>query len=56
MFCGFRHLDIDYRCKFKDGKVCINGVEGFWSFVKEILIEYHGISKNKCLFYIKEME
>jgi len=31
-------------------------VEGFWSFAKEILIKHHGISKNKFLLYIKEME
>jgi transposase len=56
MFCGYRHLNIDHSCKFKQGKVCINGVEGFWSFAKERLIKHHGISKNKFLFYIKEME
>ena len=56
MFCGFRHLNIDHGCKFKQGKVCINGVEGFWSFAKERLIKHHGISKNKFLLYIKEME
>ena len=56
MFCGYRHLNIDHGCKFKQGKVCINGVEGFWSFAKERLIKHHGISKNKFLFYIKEME
>ena len=56
MFCGYRHLNIDHGFKFKQGKVCINGVEGFWSFAKERLIKHHGISKNKFLFYIKEME
>ncbi len=47
MFCGFRHLNIDHGCKFKQGKVSINGVEGFWSFAKERLIKHHGISKNQ---------
>jgi transposase len=56
MFCGYRHLNIDHGYKFKQGKVCINGVEGFWSFAKERLIKHHGISKNKFLLYIKEME
>jgi transposase len=55
MFCGYRHLNIDHGCKFKQGKVCINGLEGFWSFAKERLIKHHGISKNKFLLYIKEM-
>ena len=56
MFCGYRHLNIDHRYKFKQGKVYINGIEGFWSFAKERLMKHHGISKEKFLFYIKEME
>lgn len=55
-FCGYRHLNIDHRYKFTNGKVYINGVEGFWSFAKERLIKHHGISKDKFLLYIKEME
>jgi transposase len=56
MFCGYRHLSVDHQHKFKQGKVCINGIEGFWSYAKERLIKYHGISKEKFLMYIKEME
>ena len=56
MFCGFRHLKIDHGIRFKRGKVYINGIEGFWSFAKERLIKYHGISPGKFLFYIKEQE
>ena len=56
MFCGYKHLNIDHRYKFKQGKVYINGIEGFWSFAKERLIKHHGISRTKFLFYIKEME
>jgi len=56
MFCGYRHLNVDHQYKFTDGKVYINGVEGFWSFAKERLIKHHGISKEKFLLYIKEME
>jgi transposase len=56
MFCGYRHLTIDHRYKFKQGKVYINGIEGFWAFAKERLMKHHGISKEKFLFYIKEME
>ena len=37
-------------------KVYINGIEGFRSFAKERLIEYHGISREKSLYYINEME
>lgn len=56
MFCGYKHLSINHKYKFKQGKVYINGVEGFWSFAKERLIKHHGISKHKFLYYIKEME
>ncbi len=56
MFCGSKHLNIDHRYKFKQGKVYINGIEGFWAFAKERLIKHHGISRKKFLFYIKEME
>jgi len=56
MFCGYKHLNIDHQYKFKQGKVYINGVEGFWAFAKERLIKHHGISKEKFLYYIKEME
>ncbi|MFN3654220.1 MAG: IS1595 family transposase [Candidatus Nitrosotenuis sp.] len=56
MFCGYKHLSIDHKYKFKSGKVYINGIEGFWSFAKERLIKHHGISPRKFLLYIKEME
>ena len=56
MFCGYWHLNIDHRYKFKQGKVCINGIEGFCAFAKERLIKHHGILKKKFLYYIKEME
>jgi transposase len=56
MFCGYKHLIIDHRYKFKQGKVYINGVEGFWSFAKERLIKHHGIFKEKFPIYIKEIE
>ena len=56
MFCGYKHLNIDHEQKFKQWRVYINGVEGFWSFAKDRLIKHHGISKEKFLLYIKEME
>lgn len=56
MFCGYKHLNVNHKYRFKLGKVYINGVEGFWSFAKERLIKHHGISRHKFLYYIKEME
>lgn len=56
MFCGYRHLRVDHGKRFAIGKVYINGLEGFWSYAKERLIKFHGVSKEKFPFYLKEME
>lgn len=56
MFCGYRHLKVDHGKRFVTGKVYINGLEGFWSFAKERLIKFHGVSKEKFPLYLKEME
>ena len=56
MFCGYRHINLDHKKFFANGKVYINGVEGFWSYAKERLIKFHGISKEKFPLYLKEME
>ena len=54
MFCGYKHPIIDHRYKFKQEKY--HEIEGFLSFAKERLIKHHGISRQKFLYYIKEME
>lgn len=56
MCCGYRHLKVDHQCKFADGRVYINGLEGFWSFAKERLMKFHGISPWRFPLYIKELE
>jgi transposase len=56
MCCGYRHLRIDHRKVFATGKVYINGVEGFWSYAKERLIKFHGVSTRYFPLYLKEME
>lgn len=56
MFCGYRHVNIDHRTHFSNGKVYINGVEGFWSYAKERIIKFHGVSKEWFPYYLKEME
>ena len=56
MFCGYRHLKVDHSQRFASGKVYINGLEGFWSYAKERLIKFHGVSKEKFPFYLKELE
>lgn len=56
MFCGYRHLRVDHGKRFATGKVYINGLEGFWSYAKERIIKFHGVSKEKFPLYLKEME
>lgn len=53
---GFRHRRIDHGIRFVNGKVYINGIEGFWSFAKERLMKYHGVRPGKFPFYLKELE
>jgi transposase len=53
---GFKHRRIDHGKRFVNGKVYINGIEGFWSFAKERLMKYHGVKPAKFPFYLKELE
>ncbi len=56
IFNGYKHLSVDHSKMFAKGDVYINGIEGFWSFAKENMAKYHGVSSDKFLLYIKEME
>ena len=53
---GFKHRRIDHGKRFANGKVYINGIEGFWSFAKERLIKYHGVDPGRFPLYLKELE
>jgi len=53
---GFKHLRIDKSIKFSNGRGYINGIEGFWSYAKEKLMKYHGISREQFPYYLKELE
>jgi transposase len=53
---GFKHRRIDHGKRFANGKVYINGIEGFWSFAKERLMKYHGVKPRKFPLYLKELE
>ena len=56
VFHGYKHLSVDHNKMFGKGDVYINGIEGFWSFTKENMAKYHGVSSGKFLLYLKEME
>jgi transposase len=53
---GFKHERIDKSVKFANGKVYINGIEGFWSYAKERLLKFHGVSRENFVYYLKELE
>jgi transposase len=36
--------------------VYINGIEGFWSYAKERLLKFHGVSKDNFIYYLKELK
>jgi transposase len=40
----------------ENGKVYINGIEGFWSYAKERLFKFHGVSREYFVYYLKELE
>ena len=40
----------------KGKKVHINGIEGFWGYLKEQLLKHHGVSKTNLIYYVKEQE
>jgi|GEM_PF-4225314 len=52
---GFKHERIDKSIKFSNGKVYINGIEGFWSFAKERLLKFPGVSREYFVYYFKEL-
>jgi transposase len=50
---GFKNRRIDHGKRFANGKVYINGIEGFWSFAKERLMKYHGVNPAKFPIFLK---
>lgn len=54
--CGYRRLSVDHASKFSEGRVYINGLEGFWNYAKERLMKHHGISPQRFPLYLKELE
>jgi transposase len=55
MFCDDKHFT-DHGRRFGRGDVAMNGTEGFLNYAKEKMDKFHGISKEKFPFYLKEME
>ncbi len=49
-------MRIDHGKLFVKGNVCINGIEGFWSFAKEQLMKFHVVNPKKFMLYFNELE
>jgi len=50
------HITVDHSKEFGSKRRHINGLEGFWSYAKERLLKYHGVSKKHFHLYMKELE
>ena len=53
---GYEHIRIDHNRHSANGRAYINSIEGFWSYAKERLAKFHGVSPERFYFYIKELE
>lgn len=54
---GYIHSTVDHGMEiYVDGRVHINGMEGFWGLSKTNMHTYKGIKKKNWPFYLKEME
>lgn len=58
---GYQHETIDHGkqeyCKEKRSKkIHINGIEGFWGYMKEHLLKHHGVARHNLILYVKEQE
>ena len=42
--------------RFKNESVLIDSIKGFWHFAQAQLVKPHVLSKERFLYYIKEME
>jgi transposase len=56
MFCCLSQVPIDHSAAFSKGPVSINGLEGFWSYAKQRIMGYHGVSSHRFPLYLKELE
>ncbi len=56
IFSDNKHFTGDGWNKLSGNRVHINGSKGFWSYTKERMNKFHGISDQNFPFYLKEME
>jgi len=57
VFYGYEHIRISHDKELVDNKKNhINGIESFWSYVKNKLSKYYGIRHEYFYLYLKEFE
>ena len=57
MGLGYVHYTVNHgKEEYVNGKVHINGIEGFWGLSKNNMFRYKGIKKKNWNEYLKEME
>ena len=56
MYCDYKSLKIGHGRSSSNGKCSMNGLESFLSYARERLLKFHGISRERFLLYMKEME
>lgn len=57
VFNGYKHHRINHAKTLVAGKnTHINGIENFWSYIKNKLVKFYGISPKYFYLYLKEYE
>ena len=55
-YCGYRHIGVNRGNRSLGDVSVMYRLEGFWSFARERLGKYHGISEKNYPLYLSEME
>lgn len=57
VFDGYKHKRINHSKRYSNQKgTHINGIENFWSFAKQRLAKFHGLSRKNFYLHLKESE
>ena len=57
VFDGYKHYRINHSKQYSNRRGNhINGIENFWSFAKQRLAKFHGLSRKNFYYHLKESE
>lgn len=51
-----KHLPIDHQKTYVEGRRHINGIEGFWSYAKQMFLRTHGVDPENFPLYLAEYQ